>query len=136
MAFSTSYRIYRWIAGGWLVLILLLSFLPTQWKEALHTKGELHDTGHLLVFGALAFLLARSGRTRDQSITLLFFAAVLGVGIEFAQDLRLALPQGSWSPVEWRDIVVDTMAVLIAGVIELGFGRRFERGRVKGLDRS
>ena len=117
MAISTDARLSRWLTAGWLAFLLVLSFLPAQWKNLLHTKGQMHDTGHLIAFGVLAWLLARGARSRDQALLFLFLTAGLGMTIEFAQDLRVLLPKGSWAPVEWHDILLDTIAVVIAGVI-------------------
>lgn len=120
MELSGNPRFYRWLAGGWMAFVVLLSFLPPHWKSQLHTKGSLHNAAHLVVFGVLAFLMARAAKNRDQEITFLFLAAVLGFSIEIAQDLKIVLPRdGSWSPVEWNDILVDVMAVVIAGIVQM-----------------
>lgn len=79
----------------------------------------MHDAGHMIAFGVLAWLLARCARTREQAMFFLFFTAVLGVAIEFAQDMRVMLPKGSWAPVEWHDVLLDTMAVVVASVVYL-----------------
>ena len=125
----------RWLAGLCLTFVVLLSFLPAHWKMLLHTKGHLHDAAHMLVFGGMAFLLARCARTREGEIGLLVLAAALGVLIEFAQDFELLLPRGSWSPVEWNDILLDTIAVLVAGVVQMGIVPLLRRPSLR-LDRS
>ena len=100
-------------------MLIALSFLPGHWKDEMHTKGRLHDVAHMAVFGMLAWLMARAARTRDGQIKAFFFAAMIGCAVEVMQYLIFLIPGGMHSPLEWKDILLDVMAVLIVAVVRL-----------------
>lgn len=120
MTFSGKRGSYRLVAVGWLLALLLLSFLPAHWKGVLHTKGRFHDAAHMVVFGLLAWLMAQSARTREGKIAALCLAAATGFAVELGQDVVFWFQLRVHAPVEWTDVLMDLMAVVLVGVVTLG----------------
>ena len=89
------------------------SLLPMQYKAVLHTHGRLHSWIHLFVFGALAFVAARS--TRSAPLRLAFFAAALAFG--FAVEVTEHITYHG--ALEWRDVLVDAIGISVATLLAL-----------------
>ena len=106
-------------AGFWILLIAVLSFLPQQFKQDLHTRGHLHVWGHLLAFCSATLLLVRATRDRRFRIVLLLMVLALGGCLEFAQHLVYS------SPIEWSDVVIDTLGSALGLLFALALGLRF-----------
>ncbi len=99
-----------------LVLIagaLTLSFLPLHTKKHFHTKGRFHYVGHFLVFGAVGFALLRAARSTGERLVALALALGFGPLIEFAEHRYYRFS------IEWRDVLVDFLAVVVAAAIAL-----------------
>ena len=98
-------------AGLVVLAALVISFLPSEDKHALHTRGHYHSWGHLIVFGVVAFVVARASRTVMARILLFLGSIVFGFAIEYAEHVAF---KGS---IEWKDVVVDTLGVLLGTVL-------------------
>lgn len=90
--------------------VIALSFLPLREKQVLHTKGRLHEGGHLILFGAVAFLSARSARGPASRVILFLASLAFGLGIEYAEH---AFFHGA---LEWTDVLIDATGV-VAGTV-------------------
>ena len=104
-------RLAAMAAAVWIAGLALLSFLPTQDKRQLHTKGRLHPAGHIGFFLVAAALLVASARTTRSRVLLLCLLAAFGGCVECLQHLT------SGAPLEWRDIVLDLLGVLLGGLL-------------------
>lgn len=94
-----------------IVGVVLLSFLPYHDKVKLHTKGRFHYPGHILAFGGIAFLLVSAARTPRMRVFGFLVPLCLGLLLEYAQHVRY------YEPVEWTDVLVDSLAVLAASFV-------------------
>jgi hypothetical protein len=91
----------------------LISFLPEYDKSALHTRGMFHHWAHFLVFAVLAYAVARTTRSRTTQIILFLGAIVFGSGIELAEAILYS------APLEWKDVLVDSIGVLAGSLVAL-----------------
>jgi hypothetical protein len=89
----------------------LISFLPEYDKDALHTRGMFHHWAHFLVFAVLAYAVARTTRSRTKQIILCLAALVFGSGIELAEAILYS------APLEWNDVLVDSVGVLAGSLL-------------------
>ena len=104
-----------WLLLGFALVAgaLVLSFLPPHTKFQLHTKGRLHYAGHFLVFGAVGFALLRAARSNGERLAALALALGFGPLIEFAEHRHYGFS------IEWPDVLVDFLAVIVAAAIAL-----------------
>ncbi|WP_263359327.1 hypothetical protein [Acidicapsa ligni] len=93
--------------------IAVVSFLPGDGKEVLHTRGRFHSWGHLIAFGIVAFPLARLARSTRARLLLFAAALIFGFGIEFAEHAIYH------SVLEWKDILVDAIGVTCGTLMAL-----------------
>jgi hypothetical protein len=93
--------------------IALISFLPGSDKNALHTRGMFHHWGHLFVFAILAYAIARTTRSRPAQLFLFLGAIAFGSGIELAESILYR------APLEWNDVLVDSVGVLAGTLVAL-----------------
>ena len=100
-------RTARGLACLLLLTITALCLLPTGVKHALHTQGSLHPWLHLIAFASLSFLCVRALPAPGFRLFILLAMVAFGWGTEFAESLR-----DGW-PVETRDVLTDTAAVLL-----------------------
>jgi hypothetical protein len=84
------------IASG----VVLRDFLPK-------TTGLFHVSIHLAVFALLGFLISLSYETPSLRLALMFLGIALGFCSELYEHLVLQ------SPLEYRDIVTDSLGVLL-----------------------
>lgn len=89
------------------------SLLPTHYKVALHTRGRLHSWVHVLAFGALAFVAARSTRSTPARLGLFAGALTLGFAIEVLEHVAYH------AALEWRDVLVDAIGISVATLCAL-----------------
>ena len=101
------------IAVIWIAVVTLISFLPHHGKQELHTKGRLHPWGHLLAFGGIGFTLVRSARSLEMRIFLLLLSGAFALTLEFAQQMRYGMG------MEWRDVGVDCLGVVLGGAVAI-----------------
>ena len=120
---SSRRKSFAIVAGLVLLAILLLTLLPTEAKQFLHTRGRFHTAAHVTVFAALAFAAAKS--SKSGTTLLLLFAALLcfGFATEFLEHLL------DESDIEWTDVAGDTVGVLIgySGTLVEIVRRRLQR---------
>ena len=93
--------------------LLLVSFLPLRYKQALHTRGYLHSPAHLIGFALLAYLALKVTHTLSQRSFAVFFLAILAVGIEVSQHRQIA------EPMEWGDVLLDLAGLVLGCVLVL-----------------
>lgn len=100
----------RWAYAALLCLFMMgvvaISFLPLDKKLALHTKGRLHEWGHLLAFGTVAFLAAKSARAAWARALLFVVSLAFGFGVEYGEH---AFFHGG---LEWPDVMIDAAGVI------------------------
>jgi VanZ family protein len=101
------------LAIAWIVFpaTIVLSLLPIEDKSALHTRGRFHSLGHLLIFGLLAYVAAKT--TRSMRTRILLFAGVVLFG--FVVELVEHLLYGT--AMEWKDVLVDALGVTVGTVL-------------------
>ena len=98
-------------AAGWMALLMLLSFLPTNRKDELHTRGRLHSAGHLVFFLVAGVLVSASARTARGRAVLLCLVGALAVTVEYLQHIT------SGAPMEWHDVVVDLLGITAGSIL-------------------
>jgi hypothetical protein len=93
--------------------VAIVSFLPTDKKHLLHTRGRYHPLGHLLAFAVVAY--AVDGIARSTRARVLFFigAIIFGVGIELIEHLLIR------NPLEWDDVWYDAVGVMIGTLLAI-----------------
>ncbi len=112
--------------GAWLAILTFISLAPLGVKVAFQTNGRWHNALHGIVFlatGLLAILPAQTRSSRAlRALALLLFCTCL----ELLQALFYR------NPFEWRDVIVDLIALCCAWLAAAVF-RRFHpvaRGRI------
>lgn len=101
------------VAVIWIAVVTLISFLPHNDKQELHTKGRLHPWGHLLAFAGIGFTLVRSVRTLEMRIFLLLLSGAFALIVEAAQQLRYGMG------MEWRDVALDCLGIVLGGIVAM-----------------
>jgi hypothetical protein len=96
---------------------ILLS-LSTRGRMMLHTEGPLHPWYHLALFILLGLLAMRSSTKPFIRLALLAAAALLGLGIEYMEAYRYAIP------LEWYDVRTDTSGVVLGALLGWLLSRR------------
>lgn len=109
------------VAVIWIAVVTFISFLPHNNKQELHTKGRLHPWGHLLAFVGIGLTLVRSARIFEMRLFLLLLSGLFALMVEGAQHLRYG------TGMEWRDVSVDCIGVVVGGVIAMLVDRSAER---------
>ena len=110
---ESNRRAWLWFGFALIAGALVLSFLPPHTKSELHTKGRLHYLGHFALFGAVGFALLRAARSTGERLAALTLGLCFGPLIEFAEHRRYGFP------IEWTDVLVDFLAVIVAAAIAL-----------------
>ena len=105
------------------IAILVLSFLPKADKHVLHTRGRFHSWGHLLAFMVVGFLLRSSARSLYGRLLLFVGALGFGVLIEFGEHVTFH------SPMEWKDVFVDSLGVICGTLVAMANVPRSVKGR-------
>ena len=111
MVTSTMVRINKraFAVGTFLCLlavVLTVSLLPPPDKIRLHSKGRLHDAGHMLAFAALAFVAAKISTVFRKRFQASMGLLALSFAIEGIEHLI-------WlSPFEWRDVFTDAIGII------------------------
>ncbi len=87
--------------------------MPPAYKAVLHTRGRFHSWLHVVTFGSLAFVAARS--TRSNPVRMAWFAGVLvfGFAVELAEKIQFR------GLLEWRDVLVDSIGISVATLLAL-----------------
>ena len=95
-------------------LLVVLSFLPSEAKALLHTRGSLHYWAHVGVFVALAVLFCEATLTARSRTAALVGVALLGCLIEgFEVAWR-------WPALEFQDVACDLIGVVLGWVFWAG----------------
>ncbi|MCU1322630.1 MAG: hypothetical protein JWM43_2279 [Acidobacteriaceae bacterium] len=86
--------------------VAAVSFLPSEDKQTLHTRGHYHSWGHLLAFTVIGYITSRTSRSTPVRIVLFLGCIAFGFGIEYAEAVAFH------GAMEWKDILVDTLGVV------------------------
>ena len=104
----------RVAAAGALLLTIAVAIaaaLPEHDRSALHTRGALHESVHVMAFGLIAWLSAWSTPSVAKRVGLCVAIILLGCATEYTESF---LYHGT---LEWTDMVLDAMgAVAGAGL--------------------
>ncbi len=113
------------IARLWTAGIVIVSFLPSEAKEAIGTETRsslpaaqhravvMHTSSHLIAFGIASLLFTVASTKRIQRHYYLFVIAALGLIIEYLEHAIYR------SPFEWWDVRNDWIAAAIGSVFGL-----------------
>jgi hypothetical protein len=93
--------------------VSFVSFLPVAGKRALHTEGRLHAGLHFVAFSVVGFVVFRAARSRAARIAAFAGAVLFGLAIEEGEHLVF---QGG---MEWKDVLLDTIGVIIGMLLEV-----------------
>lgn len=93
--------------------VLAGSLLPPHYKAVLHTRGRFHSWLHVISFGALAFVAARTTRSTMVRALLFLGALAFGFGIEVVEHITYR------AAVEWRDVLADAIGISVATLLAL-----------------
>ena len=104
----------RAILLGWVAVVVGLCISPLDVKILFHTKGHLHEIGHVCVFCLTGLLLAWNSSSKSQ-FWLLWVPAAIGLGA--LTELIERRMYGAH--LEWSDILLDTLGVLLAALISI-----------------
>jgi hypothetical protein len=96
-----------WMLLVWAIWLGTLSFLPSGMKGQLGTRGALHFPVHFLVFAVPTFIVLLLNKGLSQRL--------LGCGAVFCYALAIEAGQSMYynAPVEWNDVGIDTLAVVL-----------------------
>jgi hypothetical protein len=97
------------VVGG----VAIVSFLPTDKKHLLHTRGRFHPLGHLLAFAVVAYAVAGVARSTRTRVLFFIGAMVFGFGIELAEHLLVN------NPLEWDDVWYDAVGVMVGTLLAI-----------------
>ena len=92
--------------------------MPGKGKYLLHTTGRFHSRGHLLAFLVVSFVVARVWHSRNAKVLLFFGAILFGLATEFGEHLLYH------SPMEWKDVLVDTLGVCCGTLLAIALEPR------------
>lgn len=87
--------------------------MPTQYKTALHTRGRFHSWMHVLAFGAVAFVAARSTRSTPARLWMFFGLLAFGFATEVLEHTTYH------AALEWRDVLVDSIGISVATLLAM-----------------
>lgn len=93
--------------------IALFSFLPSHEKGMLHTRGRFHSWGHLVVFVAISYVVARTSRSLTGRILLFLCSLVLGFTIEAGERLIYK------NHMEWKDVLIDAAGAIVGTLLAI-----------------
>jgi uncharacterized membrane protein len=96
-----------------MVLLVVLSFLPNHDKLLLHTTGHYHRVGHVLAFLTLTLLLVSSVTSLWSRFALAAMVVSFGYLLEFLEHVIYN------NPLEWSDVMIDTLGVIFGLILVL-----------------
>jgi hypothetical protein len=99
--------VLRWVAWIWIACLLIASLQPFRPRATSHGTGG-HWVAHVVEFGFPALLLLLLSDSRTQKWVRASRLFGLAVAIELAQSRLYS------NPVEWNDILVDGLGILLA----------------------
>lgn len=105
----------RYSIAIWIALLLALCLAPLEVKSSLHTFGRLHDLGHIAVFAVTGVLFAWSAKLPPFRAVALVAAGLLALFTEWLEH------RFYHNPIEWKDVYLDCIGVLVASVIVLSW---------------
>jgi uncharacterized membrane protein len=111
----------------WMIVLVVLSFLPNHDKLLLHTSGHYHRWGHLVAFLTATLLLASSVTSLRARFALAAVIVSFGFFLEYVEHVIYI------NPLERSDIRIDTLGVVLGLIIVLV---REEFNRVRGFDQE
>jgi uncharacterized membrane protein len=109
----------------WMVMLVILSFLPNHDKLLLHTTGHYHNIGHMLAFLTVTLLLVSSVNSLRAQFAVAALVVFFGYLLEFLEHLIYN------AALERSDVLVDTLGVILGLVIVLA---RDEYNRVRRFE--
>lgn len=117
--------VLRYIAGFWILGLILGSLLPFRIKVAIGTTSHFHRPLHMFAFGSVTFLLLLISRNRYEKVAVCLLAVVIAVVIEVL-ELRLTY-HPRFSLFEWRDLFDDSYGIATAAALFALFDRVAKR---------
>jgi uncharacterized membrane protein len=109
----------------WMLMLVILSFLPNHDKLLLHTTGHYHRIGHILGFLTATLLLVSSVKSLRAQFALAALLVSFGYLLEFLEHV---IYNGA---LERSDVLIDTFGVILGLVIVLA---REEYNRVRRFE--
>ena len=106
----------------WMIMLAVLSFLPSHDKLLLHTTGHYHRWGHLVAFVTATLLLVSSAASLRARFALAAVMVSFGYLLEFIEHVVYKIP------LEKSDIRIDTLGVIF-GLIVVLLSEEFNRMR-------
>jgi hypothetical protein len=98
-------------AFAWALSVVVLSFLPSPYKQHLHSSGPLHLCDHFLAFGLGAVLIGYAFRTTPSRIIVGLFTLLLACLLELGQHSVYR------SSIEWSDMAADALGFACGGFL-------------------
>jgi uncharacterized membrane protein len=109
----------------WMIMLVVLSFLPNHDKLLLHTTGHYHRFGHVLAFVTVTLLLASSVASLRARFALAAVLVCFGYLLEYCEHIIYN------NPLEHSDVLIDALGVVFGLIIVLA---REEFIRVRRFD--
>jgi uncharacterized membrane protein len=97
----------------WMVMLVVLSFLPNHDKLLLHTTGHYHRFGHVVAFLTVTLLLASSVTSLRARFALAAVLAYFGYLLEYFEHIVYN------NALEHSDILIDALGVVFGLIIVL-----------------
>src|SRR3990172_6007304 len=107
----TARRIYQWLSIAWMMLIFILSSLPSL--PGLPSIIDLDKLFHALIYGVLAYFVLRSlPGSETMSMKHALLAAMLAIAYGITDEYHQSFVPGREADI--RDVLADSAGALIA----------------------
>lgn len=97
----------------WMIMLVVLSFLPNHDKLLLHTTGHYHRFGHVLAFLTVTLLLASSVTSLRARFALAAVVVCFGYTLEYFEHIIYN------NALERSDVLIDALGVIFGLIIVL-----------------
>jgi|ERR1700677_2199572 uncharacterized membrane protein len=97
----------------WMVMLVVLSFLPNHDKLLLHTGGHYHRFGHVVAFLTVTLLLASSVTSLKARFAMAAVLVCFGYLLEYLEHVIYN------NALERSDILIDALGVVFGLIIVL-----------------
>jgi uncharacterized membrane protein len=97
----------------WMIMLVILSFLPNHDKLLLHTTGHYHRFGHVVAFLTVTLLLASSVTSLRARFALAGVVVCFGYLLEFFEHVIYH------NALERSDVLIDALGVVFGLIIVL-----------------
>lgn len=102
---QSAARIWDWIPGVWLLLLVSISLAPWIVKRRLGITGIRHNRGHVIAFCVTAIVFTMGAKTLRGTVFRIIGAAAIAVLLE-------ALEVASFGNLfEWKDVRMDLIGL-------------------------